>query len=106
MAKKEATEHFPHDRFFKFLTKYRAFYLPFLLFYLPLWVRRQIVLERARPASENFLRKTGLIAADAVFRAPLRDGAGEGCIVVELQAARDCRMDLPRSGTRWADSSG
>ncbi|MEM7495243.1 MAG: Rpn family recombination-promoting nuclease/putative transposase [Myxococcota bacterium] len=98
MTQEEAEEHFPHDRFFKFLTKHRAFYLPFLLFYLPFWVRRQIVLERAQPASENFLRKSGLIAADAVFRAPLRDGAGEGCIVVELQAARDSRMDLRAFG--------
>ncbi|MEM7495796.1 MAG: Rpn family recombination-promoting nuclease/putative transposase, partial [Myxococcota bacterium] len=95
MTKKE---WFPHDRFFRFLMQDARFYLPFLLFYLPLWVREQIVMKQIKPASEAFVRKSGLIAADAVFQAPLRNGAGEGCIVVELQAVRDPGMDLRTFG--------
>ena len=83
----------PHDRVWKFLMRFREFYIPFFYRYLPQELQERAELSLLEHVPSTFPHPRHMRASDCVFRCPLKNNDGWLYIVVECQATNDTLMD-------------
>ena len=91
--RKSSSETHPHDHLFKFLMRFRQFYLPFFQRYLPPRIQEEFDLNQLEPIPSNFTGPRSMRASDSVFRCPLRNIAGWAYLILECQSTDDGDMD-------------